>query len=129
MLRTVRAREEKPICRKVWDLFQDAFLCVLCVPVWVEAEDPKCLWPVVLLRNSWEIFKWKPAVCMKFDTELQLYMVKKRKSVKHGWTTDCSCEGAEGSCLSLMATTHRWKCCEQVCAGHIHCSTDRARFV
>lgn len=39
MLRTVRAREEKPICRKVWDLFQDAFLCVLCVPVWVEAED------------------------------------------------------------------------------------------
>lgn len=66
---------------------------------------------------------------MKFDTELQLYMVKKRKSVKHGRTTDCSCEGAEGSCLSLMATTHQWKCCEQVCAGHIHCSTDRARFV
>lgn len=94
----------------------------------MEAEDAECLWPVVLLRGSWEVFKRKPAVAMN-STELQPYMVKKKKSIKHGWTTESSCKEAEGSCLSQKVTAHQQKHCEQVCAGHVGCSTDRTRFL
>lgn len=46
-------------------------------------------------------------------------MVKKKKSIKHGWTTESSCKEAEGSCLSQKVTAHQQKHCEQVCAGHV----------
>lgn len=81
-------------------------------------------------KGSWEVFKRKPAVSM--NSLIQSYnhtWLRKKKSIKHGWTTESSCKEAEGSCLSQKVTAHQQKHCEQVCAGHVGCSTDRTRFL